>query len=256
MLRRASWRRPIGLLAFAARLTQAARMGFPAEKRRRATLADLETVPPNRNGELINGTLYIFSRPAPPHAHAASVLGMEIGGPFQRGRGGPGGWRILDEPDLLLGPPDDEDDIIPDLAGWRIERMPVLPPTAKFTLVPDWVCEILSPGTISIDRGEKMPAYARHGVRHVWLLDPLARTLEVFMLEAGRWVLLNVHHGDARVRAEPFEAIELELAALWGEVELRPEGGETREPTVKAGRKTSAAAKKTPRKSRPRGGTK
>lgn len=231
-------------------------MGLPAEKHVRATLADLETVPPNMIGEIINGTLYIFSRPAPPHAHASTALTGEIIGPFQRGRGGPGGWRILDEPELLLGPRGDEDDLVPDLAGWRLDRMPVLPKTAKFTLAPDWVCEVLSPSTITVDRAEKMPAYARQGVRHVWLLDPLARTLEVFALESGRWMLLHVHHGNARVRAEPFEAIELELDALWEDAEIKAEEGPpaTPEPSEKPARKASSTPKKSqnPRKSRPR----
>jgi Uma2 family endonuclease len=190
-------------------------MGLPAEKLQRATLADLERVPSSMIGELIRGSLYVFPRPGPQHAHAKAALTGELVGPFQRGRGGPGGWRIFDEPEFLLGPAGEEDDLIPDLAGWRIERMLRLPQTAKFTLAPDWVCEVLSPGTMVIDRAEKMPVYARHGVRHLWLLDPLARTLEVFALEGGRWVLLGVHHSDARVRVEPFEAVELELAALW-----------------------------------------
>jgi Uma2 family endonuclease len=193
-------------------------MGLAAERRPRATLADLETVPPTMIGELIRGTLYLFPRPGPQHAHASTALTVEIAGPFQRGRGGPGGWRILDEPELLLGPAGDEDDLIPDLAGWRVERMPRLPATAKFTLTPDWVCEVLSPSTMVVDRVEKMPAYAKHGVRHLWLLDPLARTLEAFALEAGRWVVLGVHHGSARVRLEPFDAIELDLAVLWDDV--------------------------------------
>lgn len=230
-------------------------MGLPAEKRARATLADLETVPPNMIGELINGTLYIFSRPSPPHAHASSMLGMDLGGPFQRGRGGPGGWRIVDEPELLLGPQGDEDDMVPDLAGWRIDRMPRLPATPKFTLVPDWVCEVLSPSTMVIDRMEKMPAYARHGVRHIWLLDPLARTLEAFALESGRWVLIGGHHGNARVRVEPFDAVELELAALWEDVDVKPEDASPTlsKPPGRPSGKTSPASKKPAPKMTPKG---
>ena len=228
-------------------------MGLPAEKPKRATLADLDSVPPNKVGEIINGTLHVFPRPAPLHAHASSVLGADLVGPFQRGRGGPGGWRILDEPELLLGPAGAEDDMVPDLAGWRIERMPRLPRTAKFTLAPDWVCEVLSAGTMVIDRAEKMPAYARHGVRHLWLLDPLARTLEVFVLEAGRWVLCGVHHGSAIVRVEPFDAIDLELSALWEEPEEEPaESTATTEQPTTAARKISSATKKSPQKQRTR----
>jgi Uma2 family endonuclease len=133
-------------------------------------------------------------------------------GPFHRGRGGPGGWRILFEPQLRLG----EDILVPDLAGWRRERLPESPRAVSITLAPDWACEVLSPSTEAGDRGEKLPLYAREGVRHVWLVDPDVRTLEVFRLEGTRYSLLATHAHDARVRAEPFEALELELAALWG----------------------------------------
>ncbi|WP_308789515.1 Uma2 family endonuclease [Polyangium mundeleinium] len=214
----------------------------------RATIADLEAIPNNKVGEIINGTLYAFPRPAPRHAHASSVLGGDLMGPFQRGRGGPGGWRIYDEPELLLGPKGEEDVLVPDIAGWRIERMPRLPSTARYTLAPDWVCEVLSPGTVTVDRAEKMPAYARHGVRHAWLVDPIARTLEVFLLEKGRWVLLGVYGGSAIVRAEPFDAIELDLAALWEEVE--EEAPVAAEEPAKAPRK--APAKKSTKKARSR----
>ncbi len=195
-------------------------MGFPAEKPRRATYAELEAVPPHMVAEILNGVLHVFPRPAPPHAYASSSLGIEIGGPFDRGRGGPGGWRILDEPELHFGPKDDEDVVVPDLAGWRLERMPKLPKTAYFTLAPDWVCEVLSPSTETADRTEKMPIYAREGVRHAWLLHPIRRTLEVFRRGPdGLWVLLGVHHGSATVRAEPFDAVDLDLSTLWTDVE-------------------------------------
>jgi Uma2 family endonuclease len=171
-------------------------------------------VPPHQHAEIVRGTLYVMPRPAPKHANASSVLGIELGGPFQRGRGGPGGWWILDEPELHLI---SLEPVVPDLAGWRIERMPELPDTAYFTLVPDWVCEVLSKSTERIDRDEKMPLYAEHGVRHVWLVDPIAKTLETHALgEDHRWREVRIHQGDVRVREAPFEAIELELAALWG----------------------------------------
>jgi len=194
-------------------------MGDPAEKlTRRATYADLAAVPPHKVAEIIRGVLHTFPRPAPKHARASTALGGELFGPFDRGRGGPGGWRILDEPELHFGPAEDEDVLVPDIAGWRVERLPRLPEEAYFRLAPDWVCEVLSPSTAATDRAEKMPIYAREGVRHAWLVDPLARTLEVFALGAdGRWILAGVHRGDAAIRAEPFEALELELALLWAE---------------------------------------
>ncbi len=178
-----------------------------------ATHADLEALPEHVVGEIIAGELHVSPRPASPHTVAASVLGMELGGPFHRGRGGPGGWVLLDEPELHLG----QDVLVPDLAGWRRERMPRPPRTAAFTLAPDWVCEVLSPSTARLDRALKLPVYTREGVRHVWFLDPEVRMLEVFRLEGARYSLLGTHTSTARVRAEPFEALELELAALWDE---------------------------------------
>jgi Uma2 family endonuclease len=188
-------------------------MAQAAEDRRKALYEQYQSVPAHQCAEIIRGTLYVLPRPAPLHANAASVLGGELSGPFQRGRGGPGGWWILDEPELqLVG----LEPIVPDLAGWRAERMPSLPETAYFTLVPDWVCEVISKSTEFIDRNKKLPLYAEHGVRHAWLLDPSAQTLEVNVLgETGNWTEVRVYQGDVRVRAAPFEAIELELAALW-----------------------------------------
>ena len=194
-------------------------MGQPAEQLRRATYADLEAVPPPQVAELVRGVLHTFPRPAPRHAEASSNLGAELYGPFRRGRGGPGGWRILDEPELHFPDPTDPgeiDAVVPDIAGWGVERMPELPEEAYFTLAPDWICEVLSPSTATFDREEKMPLYAREGVRHAWLVDPIARTLEVFVLGAeGRWTRAGIHRDDARVRAEPFDAIELDLRVLW-----------------------------------------
>jgi Uma2 family endonuclease len=161
--------------------------------------------------ELVAGTLYASPRPASPHAYAASTLGMDIGSPFQRGRGGPGGWWIVDEPELHLG----ADVVVPDLAGWRRERMPKVPDTAFFELAPDWICEVVSASTGRLDRAVKMPVYAREGIPHAWLVDPLQRTLEVFHLRDGQWLLAGTHAGNERVRAEPFAAVALELEALW-----------------------------------------
>lgn len=188
-------------------------MGEPAEDRRRALYEEYRAIPRHLRAEIIAGTLYVTPRPSPPHANATSVLGGELIGPFQRGRGGPGGWWILDEPELHLV---DLEPMVPDLAGWRVERMPALPVTAHFGIVPDWVCEVLSKSTEAIDRNDKLPLYAAHGVNHAWLIDPLAKTLEVRTLdETRRWREVRTFVGDVRVRAAPFEDIELELAALW-----------------------------------------
>jgi len=177
---------------------------------KRATYAELLALPAHLVGQLIDGELIVHPRPSGEHALATSVLGAELGGPFGRGRGGPGGWWILDEPELHFG----GDVLVPDLAGWRKSRLPS-PAAPFFSIAPDWICEALSPSTARIDRVTKLRIYARECVRHVWLVDPAARTLEVFGLDGAGWRLLGSFGGDDRVRAEPFEAFELELAALW-----------------------------------------
>lgn len=176
-----------------------------------ATYRDLIEVPEHYVAEIFDGELYASPRPALPHARASSVLGAELGSAFDRGRTGPGGWLFLDEPELHFG----NDVLVPDLAGWRRERLPATPAEAFLTLAPDWVCEVLSPATETIDRGKKLRIYARQGVAHAWLIDPLRYTLEVLALESPRWTVLGEHEGTAHVRAEPFAAIELELGALW-----------------------------------------
>ncbi|MDX2055823.1 MAG: Uma2 family endonuclease [Polyangiaceae bacterium] len=179
--------------------------------KKRATYEDLLAVPDGMVAQIIDAELVVMPRPASAHARSASRLGMDLGSPFDRGKGGPGGWIILDEPELHLR----ADVLVPDLAGWRRERMPELPHTPAFTLAPDWVCEVLSPSTQSIDRVRKMNIYAREGVAHAWLLDPNAQTLEVYQLSGEHWIRSGSWEGAATVRAEPFDAIELELAGLW-----------------------------------------
>jgi Uma2 family endonuclease len=184
---------------------------------RRATYADVLNAPDDMIAELIDGELDLQPRPAKPHAAAATALGEELGPPFKRGRGGPGGWIILDEPEVHLG----ANVLVPDLAGWRRERMPVMTTEeAYFTLAPDWVCEVMSPSTFVKDRARKLPIYAAHGVGHVWLIEPVQRLLEVLRLQGGNWLLAGTHHGAAVVRAEPFDAIELDLSILWADVDL------------------------------------
>ena len=155
-------------------------MADPA--RRLPAYADVLAAPPHLVAEIIAGELRLLPRPAKPHAVAAAALGEELGPPFKRGRGGPGGWMILDEPELHLS----SDIVVPDLAGWRSARMPyVTNDEPFFSLAPDWVCEVLSPSTAKLDRAEKLPLYAREQVAHAWLVDPLLRTLEVLELDRG-----------------------------------------------------------------------
>jgi Uma2 family endonuclease len=189
-------------------------MADPAK--RRATYEDVLRAPKNMVAEILFGVLHTQPRPAVPHARATSRLGAKLGGPFDEGKGGPGGWIILDEPELHLGA--EPDIVVPDLAGWRRERMPRVPmQETAIRLAPDWGCEVLSQSTQAIDRSDKMDIYAREAVAHLWLIDPIARTLEVYRLADKRWSRVATWRGDATVRAEPFDAIELELAALWAD---------------------------------------
>jgi Uma2 family endonuclease len=176
-----------------------------------ATYDDLIEVPDHFVAEMFDGDLYASPRPAIRHAHAASVLAGKLMDPFHCGRNGPGGWVILHEPELHF----DKDVLVPDLAGWRRERMSEAPDEAYITLAPDWVCEVLSGSTEQLDRGKKLRAYVRGGVAHAWLLDPVRQTLEVLSLGSGTWTPLERYEGRVAIHAMPFDAIELELGALW-----------------------------------------
>lgn len=176
-----------------------------------ATYDDLLRVPDLLIAEILNGDLYATPRPALPHARSATELAGSLVGPFGRGRGGPGGWRILFEPELHLG----SDVVVPDMAGWRRERLPELPAAAFLTVPPDWVAEVISPSTETLDRVAKLAVYARETVGQVWFINPLARTLEVLELGEGRWILLATYANEVVIHAKPFDAIELDLAPLW-----------------------------------------
>jgi Uma2 family endonuclease len=182
--------------------------------RRPARYDELLRVPDTKVAEIIDGELIVSPRPAIPHAHAASVLGGDLNGAFHRPPGdpkGPGGWWLLFEPELHFG----DDVIVPDQAGWRREHLPRLPDMAACTEPPDWVCEVISPSTGTIDRGRKMRIYAREGVGHLWIVDPLLRTVEVYRLDRGHWVVAAVHAGAEPSRIEPFDAIELDIGRWW-----------------------------------------
>lgn len=184
---------------------------MPTPPKTSATYQDLLELPEHQVGEIVDGELYVSPRLAIPHAKVASTLGMDLGTPFQRGRGGPGGWWLINEPELHFG----QNVLVPDLAGWRRERLPRLPDAPYLELAPDWLCEVLSPSTAKLDLVHKLPRYARAAVKHAWVIDPLNRVLKVFRQEHEQWVLVKAFGGDDKVRAEPFEAVELELDALW-----------------------------------------
>ena len=188
----------------------------PVEKKRRASYRDVLDAPDHQIAEVIAGELHVFTRPGGPATAVASALGDELGPPFKRGRGGPGGWLIVDEPELHLG----DDIVVPDLAGWRRERLPLVPEGAFFTVTPDWVCEVLSGSTERLDRTQKLPLYASWGVSFAWLIQPQRRLLEAFRLHDGKWLLIGTYTDADRARIEPFDAIELDLSNLWADVPL------------------------------------
>jgi Uma2 family endonuclease len=184
-----------------------------SEARRLATYNDILALPEGITGEIISGELHTQPRPAVRHGAVESALSSELGGPFSRGKGGPGGWIFVTEPELHLS----GHVLVPDLAGWRRERAEGLLNQIHPSVVPDWICEILSPSTAAKDRTIKLPTYAALGIPYAWYIDPIARTLEAFKLMDGRWVVGTTAADDAKVRAEPFDAAEIELAALWGD---------------------------------------
>lgn len=188
-------------------------MAAPGSKKN-ATYEDLCAVPAHLVAELVDGELHVNPRPASPHVRTASRMGMDLGGPFDGdldGPQGPGGWWILFEPEVHFG----QDVLVPDLAGWRRERLAVIPDVPYFTLPPDWICEVVSPGTESLDRVKKMRVYGREGVPFLWLVNPRAMTLEVYTRTEGGWLLQATHHGAAQVRAAPFAEVALDIGRWW-----------------------------------------
>lgn len=199
-----------------------------APKKKAATYQDVLDAPEQLHAEIIDGDLRLSPRPAGAHTAAGSRLGATLVPPFDMGSGGPGGWIILDEPELHL----QSDILIPDLAGWRRERLPAVPDEPYQTLPPDWVCELLSPSTRVNDRVEKLPIYAREGVEHVWFINAPVRALEIMRLHDGMWLIVAIHRGDVKVRAEPFDAIELDLSVLWANIASPPQPSRAGEAAV------------------------
>jgi len=173
----------------------------------------LEQLPEGLTGEILNGQLHAQPRPTGPHAHAETELSIDIGNAYGHGRGGPGGWWIIIEPEIHFIT--DAEVTVPDLAGWRKERMPQIPEGHRFEVVPDWVCEVLSPSTESKDRHIKMPIYAHYGVVYAWLVDPKQRSLEAYALDGSQWLLLGEASGNDAIAVAPYDALKLEPSNLW-----------------------------------------
>ena len=181
-------------------------------KKKRATYQDVLDAPETKIAEILNGELFLSPRPGGPHTGVGTNVVLELAGPFDRGRGGPGGWIILFEPELHA---EDGDVLVPDVGGWQRERMPSVPRGAGFTVVPDFVCEVLSKSTERLDRIKKKRIYAAMGVRYLWLVHPKMRTVEAHRLEAGKWLEIGTYADDVHARIEPFDEVELDVSALW-----------------------------------------
>ena len=184
-----------------------------ASKTQPATEADLEQLDDTVVGEILGGELVVSPRPSGPHGLVASGAGFLLSGPFRYGVGGPGGWWILDEPQVHLA----ADVVVPDLGGWRRARMPEVPTDHRFRIPPDWVCEVLSPSTRRHDRLYKIDLFDRHRVPHVWLIDPVDRTLEVYarLADGGYRIQVIDAGASAAARVPPFDAVALDLTLLW-----------------------------------------
>lgn len=178
--------------------------------KRNATYDDYLALGDEVRAELIYGSLYVHPAPAPPHGNSQASLTGELVVPFQKGRGGPGGWWFMITPEQHLGPHVAQ----PDLAGWRKVRMPVLPTTSYIDIVPDWICEVLSPSTECLDRSAKRRLYATYGVGHLWYLHPVARYLEVVELRNGVYVHIDTFGDVGEFRAPPFDAVVFRLIDL------------------------------------------
>ncbi len=175
----------------------------------------IEELPEGLTGEILDGQVHAQSRPSMPHGLVGSVLGSELVGPFHKGKGGPGGWWIIHEPEIHFL--HDIAVAVPDLAGWRREHMPKLPTGHRVEVVPDWICEVLSPSTVSRDREVKLPLYAQYGVQYTWVIDPATRILEVYQLDAGAWIEIGRFTGTDQVAVPPFEAISIDLKGCWAD---------------------------------------
>jgi Uma2 family endonuclease len=176
-----------------------------------ATYADIEALPQNMVGEIIDGVLHAQARPDRQHGIASNSLGNELTSPFQKGRGGPGGWVFIDEPELHFG----MQVLVPDLASWKRERATFSPDESKTQIAPDWVCEVLSPSTAKLDRGRKSNLYALAGIGFYWILDPANRTIEASRLAEGRWLLVGSAGTGEMVSLEPFDAISFPFDDLF-----------------------------------------
>lgn len=188
-------------------------------ERKLATYEDVLRAPEHMVAEVIDGDLHLQPRPARRHARAFSRLGVRLGRRFDDGDEGPGGWVLLNEPELHLGA--QPHILVPDIAGWRRERMPVIEDGPFFDLAPDWVCEVLSPSTAAFDRGRKADVYLEVGVKYLWLVDAETPQIEAFEAKEGRWLRLGAYR-EPEACIVPFEAVPLDVPSLVEGVAPKP----------------------------------
>jgi Uma2 family endonuclease len=175
--------------------------------------ARLVALPKHLKGEILDGQLYVQPRPRARHARGIGFLGRFLGGSFDYDADGPGGWWIAPEPGIELSR---APEVSPDLAGWKREHLPELPPEGEpFRTVPDWVCEILSSSNARYDQHTKAPFYASVGVPWLWMVDTRSKLIEVRRLVQAKWVVEAVFTDDEAARIPPFEAISIPLHRLW-----------------------------------------
>jgi Uma2 family endonuclease len=183
-----------------------------ASAKRLATYADLEALPEDARGEVLAGEIVVQPSPTPIHQSTIGEIYAELRGPFQRGRGGPGGWWLIQDVDVEFGP---HDICRPDISGWRVERVPAFPADRPVRHRPDWLCEGLSPRTALRDQGDKRAIYQRAGVPWYWLVDPLNRTLSVLRLVADGYVVDRVAGDQGLVALPPFDAVAIDLSSVF-----------------------------------------
>ena len=177
----------------------------------KASYKDVLAAPPHMVAQVVDGSLHLHPRPVNWHGVSSTTLTMILGMPFQKGVGGPGGWVFVHEPELHLG----KDILVPDLAAWRKENYIERKYKAYYSTAPDWVCEFLSPSTRKLDEGSKSDIYAREGVSHLWLLDPVSRMLKAFVAVKAAWREIAHLRDNAEVSVPPFEEISFPLSELW-----------------------------------------
>ena len=198
-------------------------MSDPEKQKQQATFEDILALPEGVVGEIIDGVLYTHARPAGKHAYTAMKVSSALDPTFgSKSGGGPGGWIFLFEPQLRLGKQEGKPDVVPDIAGWREELLSkedfINLSEARIEVIPNWVCEVISPSSVRMDKVLKARKYAECNVSHYWLADPEQRTLEVRRLENEKWVVVSTFEGAEKVRAEPFESIEIDLGDFWGPI--------------------------------------